>query len=77
MLRISGETSTDGLTVTGEWKALRYTFEVRGSEEVLLVCEFRSPGGGLGEFDAGSLRLVRKAPAKKAGEGGGVQGLAN
>jgi spore coat protein H len=66
MLRISGETGTDGLSLTdNEWKTINYTFEVRGHESLELVCEFRGPPGGVGEFDASSLRLTRKAPPAK------------
>jgi len=35
---------------------------VRGLEDVELVCELRG-AQGWGEFDARSLRLVRKGPA--------------
>jgi hypothetical protein len=52
------------LTVSDEWKDLSYTFEVRGTEQVELVCEFRSAVGGMGEFDAGSMRLIRKKSEK-------------
>jgi spore coat protein CotH len=66
MLRISGETSTDGLTVSDEWKSLSYPIEVSGEQEIVLVCEFRSSAGGMGEFDASTLRLVRKQAGAKA-----------
>jgi hypothetical protein len=66
MLRISGENGTDGLTLSdNEWKTITYTFDVRGKESMELVCEFRGPPGGVGEFDAGSLRLIRKNGAEK------------
>jgi len=61
ILRISGESGTDGLTLTdNEWKPITYSFDVRGKESVELVCEFRGPQAGVGEFDAASLRLVKK-----------------
>jgi hypothetical protein len=74
ILRISGESGTDGLTLTdSEWKTMTYSFDVRGKESVELVCEFRGPPGGVGEFDAASMRLTRKESAtkelKKAVEG--------
>jgi len=59
MLRVSGERSTKGLTVSDDWKALRYEFDVRGIEDVELICEFR--GRGTGFFDVQSLRLARKS----------------
>ena len=59
MLRISGETSTDGLTVAKQWQTISYEFDVRGIEEVELVCEFRGPGG-MGELDLDSMKLTRK-----------------
>ena len=62
MLRISGERSTNGIALPREWKTLNYEFDVRGLEDVELVCEFRG-GHGWGEFDARSLQLVRKGPA--------------
>jgi hypothetical protein len=65
MFRVSGETETAGIAVSEEWKPLTYAFDVRGVEEVELVCEFRGPNGS-GEFDAASLKLARKGPAKKA-----------
>jgi hypothetical protein len=46
---------------------LRYAFDVRGLEDVELVCEFRGPKGA-GEFDSGSLRLVRKGPPRPVTE---------
>ena len=61
MLRISGERSTNGIAISREWKTLNYEFDVRGLEDVELVCEFRGEQGW-GEFDARSLRLVRKGP---------------
>jgi hypothetical protein len=62
MLRISGERATNGIALPREWKTLNYEFDVRGLEDVELVCEFRG-GQGWGEFDARSLKLVRKGPA--------------
>jgi len=62
MLRISGERSTNGIALPRDWKTLTYEFDVRGLEDVELVCEFRG-AQGWGEFDARSLRLVRKGPA--------------
>jgi spore coat protein H len=59
MLRISGETSTDGLGVARDWREFRYGFDVRGVESVELVCEFRGPAEATGEFDLGSMRLTR------------------
>ena len=63
MLRISGETSIEGLTVAKQWQTISYEFDVRGIEEVELVCEFRGPAG-LGEFDLDSMRLTRKGAAE-------------
>jgi len=66
MLRISGHNGTDGFSLTdNEWKAISYSFEVRGKQSVELVCEFRGLPGGVGEFDAASLRLTRKEPAAR------------
>ena len=62
ILRISGERSTRGIAITDEWKKLTYEFDVRGLEDVELVCEFRAGPAGSGWFDAGSLRLVRRGP---------------
>lgn len=67
ILRVSGERETTSIVITPEWKALTYAFDVRGLEDVELVCEFRG-AQGRGEFDAQSLRLVRKGPAR-AGTG--------
>ena len=63
ILRISGERSTKGITISDQWKPLSYEFEVQGMENVELVCEFR--GLGSGEFDAGSLRLLRKRSGRE------------
>ena len=60
ILRMSGERSVESITVTDEWKTLRYEFEVSGVEDVELICEFRG-AQGMGLFDVGSLRLVRLA----------------
>ncbi len=62
MLRISGERATNGIAITREWRSLNYEFDVRGLEDVELVCEFRG-SQGWGEFDARSLQLVRKGRA--------------
>ena len=62
ILKISGERATNGITITREWKTLNYEFDVRGLEDVELICELRG-AQGRGEFDARSLRLVRKGPA--------------
>jgi hypothetical protein len=59
ILRISGDRSTEGITISDEWKTLSYEFDVQGVEDVELVCEFRGPKGS-GFFDVSSLRLVRK-----------------
>jgi hypothetical protein len=59
ILRISGERSTEGITITGEWKKLSYEFDA-GIEDVELICEFR--GIGTGYFDAASMQLLRKGP---------------
>lgn len=58
ILRISGERSAEGITVTDEWKMLRYEFEVSGVEDVELICEFRG-AQGMGWFDVSTLRLAR------------------
>ncbi|MDB6030673.1 MAG: cotH 3 [Verrucomicrobiales bacterium] len=63
IIRASGERSTKGISINPEWKHFRYDFEVRGIEDVELVCEFRGPKG-MGEFDVSSLKLSRK-DAKK------------
>jgi hypothetical protein len=62
ILRMSGERSAEGITISEEWKTLRYEFEVQGVEDVELICEFRG-AQGMGSFDVNSLRLVR-LPAK-------------
>lgn len=59
LLRISGERSTGGLSTAGEWKPLRYRFEMGAAGNVELVCEYRGTEG-VGWFDAGSLRLVKR-----------------
>lgn len=59
ILRISGERSTEGIAIAGDWKTLSYEFDVNGVEDVELVCEFRGPQGS-GYFDVNTLRLVRK-----------------
>lgn len=61
LLRISGERSTEGITTSAEWTALRYEFDVRGIMDVELICEYRGPEG-TGTFDRPTLRLVRKGP---------------
>ena len=58
ILRISGEKFPKS-SVSPEWTALHYEFEVHGIEDVELVCEFRG-AKGMGSFDPGSMRLVRK-----------------
>ena len=63
MLRISGERATTGITITDEWKTLTYSFDVRGLEDVELVCELRA-AEGWGEFAANTLRLTRKGPPR-------------
>ena len=68
ILRISGERSTKGVVISDEWKTLSYEFDVRGMEDVELVCEFRSGSPGVGFFDAGSLRLLRKGPFSMTSE---------
>lgn len=66
IFRISGETRTDGFALADGWKTYTYEFDIRGVESVELVCEFRGPPGGVGEIDAASLRLVKKAADKTA-----------
>jgi spore coat protein H len=63
IIRASGERSTKGISINPEWKHFRYDFEVRGIEDVELVCEFRGPEG-LGEFDVTTLKLSRKETKK-------------
>src|SRR2546421_3312975 len=74
MLRISGETRTEGLAMAEDWKTLKYEFDVRGAENVELVCEFRGPPGGVGEFDVASMRLTRKGAAKEGDKTGRIAG---
>jgi hypothetical protein len=64
LLRISGENRMEGIGLAEDWKTFSYEFDVRGRDSVELVCEFRGPPGGVGEFDAGSMRLTRKGAAK-------------
>lgn len=64
LLRISGERATSGIAITEDWKPFSYTFEVRGLEDVELVCELRAPEGQA-EFAADSLRLLRHGPPQK------------
>ena len=59
MLRVSGETSTDGIVVSDEWKEVRYAFEVKGVEDIELVAEFRGPVAAMAEFDVRSMKLRR------------------
>ena len=61
ILRTSGQRSTAGISISEEWKTLSYEFDVRGVEDVELVCEFRGPQGS-GVFDATTLRLIRRGP---------------
>lgn len=63
LLRISGETRTNGIGLSDDWKTFKYEFDVRGMENVELVCEFRGPPGGVAEIDAASMRLTRKGAA--------------
>lgn len=56
VLRISGERDATNLVVATAWTPLHYQFELPGTNEVELVCEFRGPEGK-GVFDLGSLRL--------------------
>jgi hypothetical protein len=58
ILRISGEQFPES-SMSSDWTTLRYEFEVHGIEDVELVCEFRG-ARGMGTFDPGSMRLVRK-----------------
>src|SRR4030095_4026534 len=58
ILRISGEKFPKA-SASSEWATLRYEFEVRGIEDVELVCEFRG-AQGIGSFDPGSMRLIRR-----------------
>jgi len=68
LLRVSGDSGTEGIALADDWKEFSYGFDVRGNESVELVCEFRGPPGGVGEFDASSLHLKRIGPARKATE---------
>jgi spore coat protein H len=63
ILRASGERSVEGISTNSEWKNFRYEFDVRGIEDVELVCEYRG-GSGLGEFNVNTLKLVRKTVKK-------------
>jgi hypothetical protein len=65
LLRVSGETGTDGIALADDWKEFNYSFDVQGVQSVELVCEFRGPPGGVGEIEAASLRLIRKEPGTK------------
>jgi hypothetical protein len=60
ILRVSGERSLKGITISDQWKPLRYEFDVHGIEDVELVCELR--GRGTAFFDTSSLRIARKGP---------------
>ncbi len=42
---------------------MTYEFDVRGVEDVELVCEFRGLAQTSGLFDPSSMRLIRKGPA--------------
>jgi hypothetical protein len=64
ILRMSGERSAEGITISEEWKTLRYEFEVQGVEDVELICEFRG-AQGMGWFDVNSLRLRRLEASAK------------
>jgi hypothetical protein len=61
IIRASGERSTKGITISDQWSDLAYEFDVRGIEDVELVCEFRGARGS-GFFDSTSMRLTRKGP---------------
>jgi hypothetical protein len=63
MLRISGERATNGIAIPREWTTMSYEFDVRGMEDVELICELRG-AQGWGEFDARSLQLDRKGAAR-------------
>lgn len=65
MLRVSGETKTDGFVASEDFKTVTYSFDVRGVEQVEFVCEFRGPEGSC-EIDASTLRIVRKGPPTTA-----------
>jgi spore coat protein H len=58
ILRVSGEKFPKGIT-SSEWTTLHYEFDVRGIEDVELVCEFRGSQGS-GFFDPASMRLIRR-----------------
>jgi hypothetical protein len=57
ILRISGERSTEGISITDDWKPLSYEFDASGPGEVEVICEFRGQGSGL--FAAPTLQLIK------------------
>jgi len=63
LLRISGDRLTDGIAISDEWRDLTYEFDVRGIEDIELVCEFRGPQQASGYFDPATMQLARKGPA--------------
>ena len=64
ILRVSGERSTKGITISDDWTKLSYEFDVHGIEDVELACEFRGGSGACGYFDDTSHRLARKGQAR-------------
>jgi spore coat protein H len=58
ILRVSGEKFPKA-SASSEWTTLRYEFDVRGIEDVELVCEFRGTRGS-GFFDPESMRLIHR-----------------
>ena len=67
-VRYSGQVQGVGFRYTAQRLAEGYAVSgyVRNLPEgdVELVAEYRGPTGGAGELDAGTLRLVKKGPAR-------------
>jgi hypothetical protein len=61
ILRASGVRSIKGIAISEKWEKLSHELNVRGIEDVELVCEFR--GTGTGSFDPSTMQLTRKGPA--------------
>jgi spore coat protein CotH len=59
-IRVHGSKSPreNALSGSSDWTALEYDFEVKGVDDVELVCELRASAGEA-QFEAGSLRLTK------------------
>ena len=63
-LRISGDREPKMLVNAPDWTTLQYDFDINGLLDMELVCEFRASQGSV-QFDASSLKLIRKGDREK------------